>query len=170
MARRGSSSHQFFQVGLDWFGQSSALTRRPRQPLLAYILLRITIPCAVVPSPVLHEMVTGVRLATRLTRRKVHIAAAGPYVPRRGSTAGPPGRLYAAEQRTNGADFLAPPPWLHIFLGGATTAQVRLPHDSAVKFPPRMLLFAGRHNTAFSCRRVAKGSPDKTASIERSTP
>ena len=63
-----------------------------------------------------------------------------------------------------------PPPWLHIFLGGATTAQVRLPHDSAVKFPPRMLRSAGRRNTAFSCRRVAKGSPDKTASIERSTP
>lgn len=63
-----------------------------------------------------------------------------------------------------------PPPWLHIFLGGATTAQVRLPHDSAVKFPPRMLRSAGRHNTAFSGRGVAKESPDKTASIERSTP
>ena len=108
LARRGSSSHQFFQGGLDWFGQSSALTRRPRQPLLAYILLRTPIPCAVVPSPALHETVTGVRLATRLTRRKVHIAAAGPYVPRRGSTAGPPARLYAASLRTNGADCLAP--------------------------------------------------------------
>ena len=63
-----------------------------------------------------------------------------------------------------------PPPWLHLFLGGATTAQVRLPHDSAVKLPPRMLLSAGRHNTAFSGRRVAKESPDNTASIERSTP
>ena len=63
-----------------------------------------------------------------------------------------------------------PPPWLHLFLGGATTAQVRLPHDSAVKFPPRMLRSAGRHNTAFSGRGVAKESPDKTASIERSTP
>ena len=108
LVRHGASSHQLVQGGLDWFGQPSALTRRPRQPLLAYILLRIPIPCAVVPSPVLHEMVTGVRLATWLTRRKLHIAAAAPYVPRRGSTAGPPGRLYAASLRTNGADCLAP--------------------------------------------------------------
>ena len=74
---------------------------------------------------------------------------------------------FAAHQRRR---LPRPPPWLHIFLGGATTAQVRLPHDSAVKLPPRMLLSAGRHNTAFSGRRVAKESPDNTASIERSTP
>ena len=76
-------------------------------------------------------------------------------------------RCLAAHQRRR---LPRPPPWLHIFLGGATTAQVRLPHDSAVKLPPRMLLSAGRHNTAFSGRRIAKESPDNTASIERSTP
>ena len=95
LARRGSSSHQFAQDGLGWFGQPSALTRRPRQPLLAYILLRIPIPCAVVPSPVLHETFTSVLCAMRLTRRKIHVAAFHPYATAGRASAGASRRLYA---------------------------------------------------------------------------
>ena len=95
LVRHGASSHQLVQGGLDWFGQPSALTRRPRQPLLAYILLRIPIPCAVVPSPVLHETFTSVLCAMRLTRRKIHVAAFHPYATAGRASAGASRRLYA---------------------------------------------------------------------------